>query len=368
VAAEHGAVPAAGPVEAFSDRIADQPQAQAGCGDPDVVQGVHDLRLPCVLWLEQLQSLTRAIGMANDFLRVDLRHLVALEAVARERSFARAAKQLGYTQSAVSQQIASLERATGVRLLERPRGRRVVEPTEAGLLLLRHADRIVASLRAAEADLAALAAGTGSLAVGSFQSVGMSILPELLSRYRADWPDVEVTLLESVSGTELLRGVEVGELDVSFGVLPLDEDGPFETAELMSDPYVLLVQTGSPLAGREKPPTRQDIAQLPLIGFRHPSGHGVEAHLRARGIDARFVFRSDESATVQGLVASGFAAAIVPRLTVNLEDTRVRALELGGLIPARTIVLVFHRDRYRSQAGVAFQELARKVCAELADV
>jgi DNA-binding transcriptional LysR family regulator len=266
----------------------------------------------------------------------------------------------------VSQQIATLERATGVRLLERPRGRRVVEPTEAGQLLLRHAGRIVASLRAAEADLAALAAGTGSLAVGSFQSVGMSILPELLSRYRTSWPDVEVTLLESVSGTELLRGVEVGELDLSFAVLPLEEEGPFEILELMSDPFVLLVQTGSPLAEREKPPTRQDIAQLSLIGYRHPSGHGVEAQLRARGIDPRFVFRSDESATVQGLVASGFAAAIVPRLTVNLEDSRVRARELGGLIPARTIVLVVHRDRYRSPAAEAFQEIARVVCTELA--
>jgi DNA-binding transcriptional LysR family regulator len=304
--------------------------------------------------------------MANDFLSVDLRHLVALEAVARERSFARAAVQLGYTQSAVSQQIAALERATGVRLLERPRGRRVVEPTEAGLLLLRHAERIVASLRAAEADLAALAAGTGSLAVGSFQSVGMSILPELLSRYRASWPDVEVTLHESVSAAELLRGVEVGELDLSFAVLPLEQEGPFQIVELMTDPFVLLVPRDSPLAVREKPPTRQDIAQLPLIGFRHPSGHGVEAHLRARGIDARFVFRSDESATVQGLVASGFAAAVVPRLTVNLDDARVRALDLGGLIPPRAIVLVFHRDRYRSDAAEAFQNEAAEVCAALA--
>lgn len=302
----------------------------------------------------------------DNWLGVELRHFAALQALASEGSFGRAAERLGYTQSAVSQQIAALERASGVRLLERPRGRRVVEPTEAGLLLLRHAERIVASLRAAEADLAALAAGTGSLAVGSFQSVGMSILPELLSRYRAAWPDVEVTLLESVSAAELLRGVEAGELDLSFAVLPLEEEGPFEIVELMTDPYVLLLQAGSPLAEREKAPTRHDIGQLSLIGFRHPSGHGVEAHLRARGIDARFVFRSDESATVQGLVASGFAAAIVPRLTVNLEDTRVRAVDLGGLLPPRTIVLVFHRDRYRSPAAEAFQALAAEVCAELA--
>jgi len=232
-------------------------------------------------------------------------------------------------------------------------------------LLLRHADRIIASLRAAEADLKALAAGTGSLAVGSFQSVGMSILPTLLSRFRAAWPDVEVSLLESVLGVELLRGVEMGELDLTFGVLPLEEEGPFEIVELMADPYVLLVPAGSPLAERDKPPSRQEIGQMPLIGFRHPEPHGVETHLQARGISPRFVFRSDESATVQGLVASGFANAIVPRLTVNPDDSRVRALDLGGLVAARTIVLVFHRDRYRSPAAEAFQLAAVEICAEL---
>lgn len=301
---------------------------------------------------------------ATHFFGLDLRHLVALEIVARERSFARAAAQLGYTQSAVSQQIAALERVTGTRLLERPRGRRIVEPTEAGQLLLRHAERIVASLRAAEADLRALAAGTtGSLTVGTFQSVGMSVLPELLSRYRNVWPDVDVTLVESVSQRELLDGVEAGDLALTFAVLPVEE-GPFETFELISDPYVLLVQQGSPLARRNKPPTRQEINRLSLIGFRHPCD-SIEANLRARGITARFAFRSDESATVQGLVASGFAAAIVPRLTVNLADPRVRALQLGALVPPRTIVLARHRDRYRSPAADAFQEVAREVCTEL---
>jgi DNA-binding transcriptional LysR family regulator len=306
------------------------------------------------------------ISSANRFSNLDLRHLVALETVAREQSFARAAKHLGYTQSAVSQQIAALERAAGTRLLERPRGRRVVEPTEAGLLLLRHADRIVASLRAAEADLRALAAGmTGSLRVGTFQSVSVSVLPKLLGRYRDEWPEVEIALVESVSQSELLDRVETGDLDVAFGVLPLTE-GPFEFVELMADPYVLLVQDGSPLADRDKAPTRHELSQLSLIGFSRTSDD-IEGHLRGRGITPRYVFRTDESATVQGLVASGFAAAIVPRLTVNLEDTRVRAVELGNLVPPRIIVLVRHRDRYRSPAADAFEEATREVCAELAE-
>jgi DNA-binding transcriptional LysR family regulator len=303
---------------------------------------------------------------ANLLLGVDLRHLVALEIVARERSFARAAAQLGYTQSAVSQQIAALERAAGARLLERPRGRGIVEPTEAGALLLRHAERIVASLRAAEADLRALASGTiGSLRVGTFQSVGITVLPPLLSRYRAAWPGVEVTLIESGSPSELVGGVERGELDLTFWSLPLP-DGPFEILELMLDPHVLLVPRGSPLASRDRRVSLRELVDLPLIGFRTPLAYAAEAHLRARGITPRFIFRSDESATIQGLVASGFAAAIVPRLTVNLDDQRVQALDVGSLIPPRTIVLVRHGDRYSSPATEAFQEFAREVCAELA--
>src|SRR5581483_10123196 len=87
---------------------------------------------------------------------VELRHLAALQALAQERSFGRAGRRLGYTQSAISQQIAALERAVGERLVERPGGPRPVTLTEAGRLLLRHADAIVARLQAAQADMAAL--------------------------------------------------------------------------------------------------------------------------------------------------------------------------------------------------------------------
>src|SRR6188508_3701734 len=101
----------------------------------------------------------QTITKPDQWLGVEVRHFAALDAVAREGSFGRAADRLGYTQSAVSQQIATLEKIVGEQLVERPGGPRAVSLTEAGALLLRHAQAIMARLAAAQADLAALAEG-----------------------------------------------------------------------------------------------------------------------------------------------------------------------------------------------------------------
>src|SRR3954447_594491 len=157
-----------------------------------------------------------------NFRNVELRHLAALEAVGRTHSFVAAARELGYTQSAISQQVARLEAAVGQRLVERAGGPRPVSLTEAGTLLLRHADAIVAQLDAAQADMAALAEGAaGPLRVGIFQSVGARILPGLLRRFREEWPRVEVRVREETDAAELLKLLEHGDLDLSFADLPL---------------------------------------------------------------------------------------------------------------------------------------------------
>src|SRR5690348_6104970 len=133
----------------------------------------------------------------DTWLGIELRHFAALRAVAEAGTFGAAARRLGYTQSAVSQQIQTLERIVGERLVERPGGPRPVSLTEAGLLLLRHADSIVARLQAAQADLHALRTGeAGSLRVGTFQSVGARVLPEIMKRLTGQWPQIEVRLDE----------------------------------------------------------------------------------------------------------------------------------------------------------------------------
>jgi DNA-binding transcriptional LysR family regulator len=299
---------------------------------------------------------------ADGWLGVELRHFLALEAVAREGSFGKAAAALGYTQSAVSQQIATLERIVGHRLIERPGGPKPVSLTEAGSLLLTHAGAIAARIAAAQADLNALGEGqAGTLRVGVFQSVGQRILPEVMHRFVTAWPQVNVTLTESSDDHELLSLVERGDLDLTFADLPLTE-GPFESVELLRDPYVLVVPAGSPLAQRDTAPTWRELAEFDLIGHKHcRSLAQLESHARR---PLRFVFRSDHNQTVQALVASGVGTALVPRLTMDAEDETTELIDLPKVQP-RVIAFVWHRDRYRTPAARAFVETAQAVCTEL---
>jgi molybdate transport repressor ModE-like protein len=298
----------------------------------------------------------------DSWLGLELRHLIALKAIDEHGTFGRAAKKLGYTQSAISQQIATLERIVGQRLIERPGGPRPVSLTEAGELLLRHADAIAARLQAAQADLAALDAGdAGPLRIGTSQSVGARVLPALLREFVDECPHVEITLRESPDDRELVALVERGELDLTFVVLPTGA-GPYESVELFRDPYVLVVPTGSPLAGRERPPSLRELADHPLISYRtcRATHQRVEDRLRQTGRDPRIVLRSDENGTVQGLVAVGVGIAIMPRLTVDDTDPAVEVVDLGDRVPPRLIGIAWHSDRRRTRAAQAFIELARR--------
>ncbi|HLG08686.1 MAG TPA: LysR family transcriptional regulator [Gaiellaceae bacterium] len=304
---------------------------------------------------------------ADRWLGLDLRHLVALKTIADEGSFGRAAERLGYTQSAISQQIATLERIVGLRLIERPGGPRPISLTEAGRILLRHAEAIQARLLAAKADMSALEAGdAGRLRVGTFQSVGARIIPTLLRRFSDTHPRVEVVLRESQNESELLEMIERGELDLTFWTLPV-APGLYETVELLSDPYVLLVPAGSPLAVLRRAPTLKEITLHPLIAFNRCNAMDqVESHLSSTGRTPNIVFRSDNNGTVQGLVGAGVGLSVVPRLTVDEDDPSVDVIDLQGRIPPRVIGLVWHRDRHRSPAAGAFVESAIAVCRELA--
>ena len=307
----------------------------------------------------------------NIWTQVELRHLAALQAVAQTGAFGRAAEQLGYTQSSVSQQIAGLEQLVGQRLVERTRGSSSVELTEAGRLLLGHADAIIARLRTAEADLAAYAAGTaGEVRVGVFQSVGTRILPELVREFLTAWPGVRIRPFEADDDQALLQAIEQGRLDLAFGMSPLPE-GPFAAQELLRDPYVLVVPSSWPLAARANagPVPVDVIADLPLVNFETcRTAVRVENELRLRGQEPEVVFRSDNNGAVQGMVGAGLGVALMPRLTLYEHDDRVRVLELPADFPPRVVVMVWHRDRFQSPAATAFVEAAVRCCARFSAV
>jgi DNA-binding transcriptional LysR family regulator len=311
----------------------------------------------------QLQFVTMMMKKAHGLLGVEMRHLVAFEAVVETGSFARAAEQLGYTQSAISLQIAALERAAGTRLLERPGGRRPVVTTDAGVRMLRHAVRLSAQLQAAEADLTALAEGTArTLRVGTFQSVSIRVLPDAVRSLIRERPGIEVRLHEASWDKELLDLVERGQLDMTFGVTP--PLGPFEHMQLLRDPYVLLTQTGSPLADRGVAPPLTEIGRMPLIAYSR-STYGMEGLLRARGIEPNVVFRTDESAAVQRLVAAGIGVALVARLSIDSSVPGVVALDASRRLPPRSIGLIWHRDTTLSDAAETFARAAKARCDEL---
>jgi DNA-binding transcriptional LysR family regulator len=299
---------------------------------------------------------------------LELRHLVALDAVATEGTFARAAERLGYTQSAVSQQIAALERAVGEKVFDRPGGPRAVELTPFGAELLRGGRDLLARVAALADDLDRFRAGhAGRLTIGTFQSVSSAVLPMVLGRFRAAHPDVEVQLFEADVDEELEAHLERGQTEVSFLVGEVAEPAisGFESRLLLTDPFVLIARPGQFPSG---PVSLDDFADEPLIG-QHPNSCQLlnEAGLRSAGLDPSYVFRSNDNGTVAAMVRAGMGVAVMPLLCTEPEDPRTELHPLDPPIPGRHVSIAWRAGRTLSPAAGAFVELTTAVCAELSE-
>jgi DNA-binding transcriptional LysR family regulator len=297
---------------------------------------------------------------------IELRHLAALAAVAREGSFRGAAEALGYVQSAVSQQLAHLERIVDARLVERRRGSAHVALTDEGLLLLGHSEEILARLRAAQADLHAARGGRSAcLSVGVYEPVVSRLMPAILRALHSRGSGVAIDLRESSRGGEDFPDlVAAAELDLAFGDLPLPP-GPFEHRKLLRDPYVLLVPADWAFAAPGSPLSASDLEGLKLIGpSGGPAAMAVETALRGHGMDPVYAFRTSTPAAVQALVAAGMGAAITSQLCVNQDDDRTLAVPLGDLIAPRVIAVYWNAERRHSPAVNAFLDRALAVCVE----
>lgn len=293
---------------------------------------------------------------------LELRHLVALDAVAAEGTFGRAAVRLGYTQSAISQQIAALERLVGGALFDRPGGPRPVELTPLGKVLLLHAREVIGRVDAAgEAVERFLAGESGRIDVGTFQSVSTVLLPAIVARLRAEYPHLDIRLFEDEHKEEGCRRVLEGELDVTFCVGR--RAGDLESIVLVDDPFVLVAKRGELAPG---PYATSALDGVPLIGY--PTGlcqQDIEDGLRASGADPTFVFRTNDNGAQIAMVLAGMGWAVMPLLAVDVNHPGIDIHQLRPAIPPRQVCLVWRRDRTRSPVASRLIELATEIASEL---
>lgn len=296
---------------------------------------------------------------------VSVRQLQALVAVAEHGTFGSAAAHLGYSQAAVSQQIAALERAAGQSLFVRQPGPRRVALTPAGRLLLGHAQGVLATLGLADRQLDELASGQrGQLRVGTFQSISVKVLPAVVTGLRTLRPELEVVLFETEDNAVLLDRAASGAVDVTFAVGPVWDDR-VAVVRLGLDPFVAIVAAGHPLADSPVFPLH-DLHRAATIGLEGGTACQVmiESNLQVSGVRPSYVFRSNDNGAVQAMVAAGVGTAVMPRLTINQADPAVRVLPLDPPLPPREIVVAYSNSQPLPAAGADFIDMARRATAE----
>lgn len=270
---------------------------------------------------------------------LDPRRLRALREVARQRSFRAAAAVLGYSQSAVSQHIAALERDVGTVLIDRG-DHRAIAPTEAGAVVLRHAERILSAIDDGEAEVLALGDGPRRpLRLGAFSSACATFAPEVVVGLGRRDPPIPVTLVRSEPG-DAVRAVARRDLDAAIVVAPLD--GPPEGVDLVrlwTDPLHVALPLGHRLA-RER--SEVGIAELATERWVQcdeavcPDTQLLR-RLLSRTTDVHEIgCTGTDYIVIQGLVAAGAGISLLPELALRFQrpDVVVRPLRER---PVRTI-------------------------------
>ena len=295
---------------------------------------------------------------------LDTRLLLAFRAVATEGTFGRAALRLGYTQSAVSQQIASLERILGSDVFDRPGGPRPVELTPLGRLLFERTGELVGVLESISADVQRYRlGGIGRVDVGTIQSTSTALGTTILRRLLAEQPGLQTRLEERYEEADLLDLLLHGDLDVTF-VVNGNPPG-IDSVDVLVDPFVVLARAQDVDDG---PVTIDRLAAGPLIGQVGSTCQSViDTGLREAGCEPDYVFRSADNGAVVSMVRAGLGLALLPRLAVldELDDPRLAIRPLAPAIPDRVIRLAWRAGRTLSPAAQRFCAIAVEVAAEL---
>ncbi|MFJ1767581.1 LysR family transcriptional regulator [Amycolatopsis sp. NPDC088138] len=284
---------------------------------------------------------------------LDLRHLLTLDAVASEGTFGRAADRLGYTQSAVSQQIAALERSVGGAVFDRPGGPKAVRLTPLGEVVLAHGRDLLARAAATEDAVERFKAGAGRVDMGTFQSVTNVLLPTLVRRLRDEHPAADVRLFEEETDQP-----RIGELDLLF--FDGRVGGAVEQTRVLADPYALVARRGE-FAPGPVPLTALHgaamVAQPPICDQAR-----VERVYAEAGVAPLIVFRTADNQGVLSMVRAGLGVAVLPLLALDALDDQLTTHPLEPALAPREIWLAWPADRTLSPLA----ERAIELCAEVA--
>ena len=286
-----------------------------------------------------------------------------LRAVAEHGSFTGAADALSFTQPAISKQIAALEQQAGVALLERsPRGVRL---TQAGSVLVEHAEAIAERLSAAEEQLEALALmETGRLRLAAFPTAVATVVAEAVAAFDKSHPAVALSLEERLSD-ESLDLLRAGHLDLAL-VVDYSEEVELEGIDLhllIDDPMFITLPQGHRLADRVKVPVRELRDEYWIEGKRPDCNRALEQLGAANGFDPHVAFEAVDWIGKQGLVAAGVGVALVPGLGLAMlrEDIVVRRMTPDA--PKRRVYAAAAANGYTAPAVPAMLEILREQCA-----
>jgi len=298
---------------------------------------------------------------------LDVKQMRVLKEVAEHGSFSAAAVALSYTQPAISQQIAALERQAGARLVDRTT--RGVHLTEAGRALVGHAEAILARLAEAEAELAAIRdLRGGQVRLVSFPTGGSSLIPVATGAFRTRHAGVEVSL--SVAGMpSALERLKAGEVDVALLIepdfAPQPRDPMLDRLHLLDDPMFAVLPAGHPLAA--KPALR--LADLATETWMHDGSQCCDSTVFLRachdaGFEPRVAFENDDYAAIQGFIAAGVGVALIPQLALQGVRDDVVVRSLGARAPLRRVVAATLTGGLRSQATDAMLSILQEISTD----
>ena len=293
---------------------------------------------------------------------LDLKLLETFREVAARGSFSAAAEALSFTQPAVSQHIARLEKQLGTRLLERDA--RGVAPTRAGAALLRHAETLLDAARRAEAEVRAEAGlHVPRVRIGAFTTAAAGLVPMALRELRAARPDVQPQL-RIIEDEAAVEEVVAGRLDVvlliASPLAPLDVRDGIEVEEVYDDPMLVALPAAHPSARRaavELAELRDDPWLLTEVGGTCEDSNIVRRACADAGFTPAVHFESEDYQALLGLTASGMGVTVIPSLAALSVPRDVVVRPVAGHRPSRSIHAAVRAGRREPEVDAALDAL-----------